>query len=82
MGNQQIDADGAAKGDQHAVADQSGGKYGPVSDQHHHCGDKDRGDPCFRRGGNYLTDDESGCADDECECKIVHVLSSFCLAYF
>ena len=56
VGQAEIDADGAAEGDQLGIADQGLGENGPVADQHDHGGDEHRGDPCLGGGGDDLTD--------------------------
>ena len=79
---QQVNADGAAEGDQLRIADHRLGDDSPVTDQQDDRRDEHGGDPGLGQVGHSITDQIRSSANDECKCEIVHYVSSFFFSPF
>ena len=72
VGDEQVDADSGAEGDQLSIGNDLCGDNSPVTDQQNASGNEDRGDPSLGQLGDYFTNEVGNTADDKCKCEIIH----------
>ena len=72
MGNEQINADGAAEGDQFGVGNERLRENGPVTDEHNHSGNEYGRNPRLCLDGDSIAYQVCNSADNECQCKVIH----------
>ena len=74
MGDEEIDADGAAEWNQLGVGNKLRRQNCPITNQQNDRRDKHGGDPCLGQDGHCIAYQVGYGAQNERQCKVVHIL--------